>query len=159
MILTIVQLSDKLKSISQHQTVVLVTGVFDLLHSAHLKFLKKAKSCGDILLVGIESDARVIKLKGKDRPINPLNVRIKNISNLNFVDYVFALPEKFKTKVDFNHLLSLLKPNIYAASSHTPHLKIKQQLITAHGGQLKIVMSQDKSVSTTKLINSSHPKL
>jgi len=67
------------KARSEKQTVVLVTGVFDIFHSEHKVFLQKAKQAGDILLVGIESDVRVTQIKGPGRPINSQQKRQQRV--------------------------------------------------------------------------------
>ena len=152
MIIELSKLYNLISKTRNRQTTILVTGVFDLLHPAHIKFLKLSKNQGDILLVGLETDTRVKKLKGKNRPVENLETRLNNISKLSFVDYVFALPEKFNTKKDFDNFIAEIKPNVLAVSSHTPNLTIKKELIEKHGGQLNIVMIEDPQVSTTKIL-------
>lgn len=136
---------------NQDQTIVLVTGVFDILHKAHLKFLQKAKSTGNILFVGLESDFRVQKIKGQFRPVCKLEQRIKNLSQIRVVDYIFALPEKFDQQAR-ERLVQDLKPDVLAVSAHTLHLSQKRNLLKKYGGELKIVMSQDKNISTTQIL-------
>jgi len=135
------------------KTIVLVTGVFDLLHSEHQKFLKKAKSQGDILLVGLETDRRVKKLKGPARPVWKLKKRLKEIAKLPFIDYAFPLPEKFDQPEDHEKLISQLKPNILAVSVNTPNLDAKKKLLEKYNGKLKIVLPHNSKISTTKIIN------
>jgi len=134
------------------KTTVLVTGVFDLLHQEHKNFLNQAKKQGDILIIGIESDKRVSKLKGKNRPINNLQTRIKNLAQWGIVDKIFPLPEKFNTTKDHEKLISQLRPNILAVSSNTPNLSAKRRLIEKYNGQLKIVLPYNPKFSTTKMI-------
>ncbi len=129
--------------------VVLVTGVFDLLHHAHRQFLKKAKDAGDILLVGVETDERVKQLKGWQRPYEPLALRLLNLSKLRVVDFVFSLPKDFNSVKAYLDLLQTLKPNILAVSSHTPFLKEKKALLKKVNGKVKIVLQQNIKVSTT----------
>ena len=132
---------------------ILVTGVFDLLHQEHKNFLTKAQEQGDILLVGLESDSRVKQLKGKARPINSLNTRIKNLEALNIADKIFALPEKFNKPEHHSTLINQIKPDILAVSSHTPNLSAKKHLIESIGGELKIVHRHNSKISTTKLLD------
>lgn len=134
------------------QRVVLVTGTFDLFHQEHQNFLRKAKQEGDILVVGIESDARVRKNKGADRPVNDENNRLKQLQLFSVVDLAFILPEKFNTSRDHLALLKLIKPRVLAVSSHTPHLKKKQLLMRRISGRVKIVHQHNPSISTTKII-------
>jgi len=134
------------------QKVVLATGVFDLLHKEHKRFLRAAKKQGDLLLVGLETDERVKKLKGLQRPVWKLKKRLEKTAELPVVDYVFSLPNKFDATVDHKKLISLLKPQILAVSSHTPHLKEKQSLINKYGGKLKIVLFFNSDISTSKIL-------
>jgi len=73
--------------------IVFTNGCFDILHMGHVKYLEKAKKLGDILVVGVNSDNSVKRLKGKNRPINPLNDRCCVISSLKSVDFVIPFEE------------------------------------------------------------------
>jgi len=73
--------------------IVFTNGCFDILHVGHVKYLEKAKKLGDILIVGINSDSSVSRLKGKTRPINSLNDRSHIIASLKSVDYVIPFDE------------------------------------------------------------------
>ena len=132
--------------------VILVTGVFDLLHSEHIAFLQEARGLGGKLIVGIESDERVKKLKGEGRPVQTANDRKKCIEALGFVDMVIVLPNQFETDDDHLQLLKSIKPAILAVSSHTPHLNVKQRLMKIVGGKVVIVRQHNPSVSTTKTL-------
>jgi rfaE bifunctional protein nucleotidyltransferase chain/domain len=132
--------------------IVLVTGVFDILHQLHRLFLEKAKAAGDFLVVGLESDLRVTAMKGKGRPINPELVRQKNVTALNLADIVFILPEQFAGPVDHEALIAAIRPAVLAVSSHTKHLESKSKILQKHGGQVIVVLEHDPSVSTTKLL-------
>ena len=131
---------------------VLVTGVFDVLHHEHLHFLRASRSLGGKLVVGIESDKRVRRIKGKDRPINKSSERRKRLEELDFIDSVIVLPEKFSQPIDHLHLLQSIKPSILAVSSHTPHLDEKRRLMAKIGGVVRVVLEQNPAISTTKLI-------
>ena len=139
------------------QKVVLATGVFDLLHKEHKRFLKAAKKQGNILIVGLETDKRVKKLKGSQRPVWKLEKRLEKTAELSMIDYVFSLPNKFDTAADHKKLISLLKPQILAVSSHTPHLKEKQSLIKKYGGKLRVVLSFNPGISTSKILINKTP--
>ena len=131
---------------------VLVTGVFDLLHHAHLDFLQAAAKLGQSLWVGLESDLRVSQIKGDGRPINPANVRAQNIINHKIADVVFVLPEEFSQPSDHLALLRQLRPEFLAVSSHTAHLPAKRRLMQRVGGQVVVVKQQDPTVSTSQLL-------
>ncbi len=72
----------------QQKTLTLVTGVFDLLHEEHLRFLQKAKKTADFLLVGVESDLRVRQMKGQNRPLNDQLHRLQNLQKLGIADFI-----------------------------------------------------------------------
>lgn len=132
------------------KTIVLATGFFDLLHSEHLNFLNKAKDQGNILIVGVESDLRARILKGEGRPIEPQKARCRRLAP--HADYVVALPEAFNLPEDHDSLMSVVRPNVYAISSHTSHQINKRLLTEKYGGSLVVVHEFNPKVSTTKLI-------
>ncbi len=74
-------------------TVIATNGCFDLLHEGHLHLLKKAKKLGDILIVLVNSDNSVRRLKGNNRPIEPLSIRMENLARVEDVDYVLSFEE------------------------------------------------------------------
>ncbi len=134
------------------KTKVLVTGVFDVLHQEHLNFLKAAKLEGDVLVVGLESDERVKKLKGSSRPINSINTRLKNLRQLGIANKIFTLPKKFNQSADHLALINQIKPDILAVSSHTPNLPAKRRLLKQIGGKVKVVHLKNPKLSTSKLL-------
>lgn len=77
-----------------YKKVILTHGTFDLYHVGHSVFLNKSKKEGDILMVGVESDERVKKVKGINRPVIPALQRAEILSHLDFVDFVFLIDEK-----------------------------------------------------------------
>lgn len=137
----------------EKRKIVLVTGVFDILHHAHEMFLQKAKAAGDVLIVGLESDVRVKKMKGEGRPINTAQTRMNNLEKLGIATHIFILPETFNKREDYLGLLQLIKPAVLAVSAHTPHQDSKSELMKEIGGELKVVMAEDTSISTTKMLN------
>lgn len=136
----------------QGKVVVLATGFFDLLHREHLNFLTKAKASGDILIVAVESDERARLVKGPGRPIESQSVRCQKLLALPSVDYVVALGRDFNRPAAYESLLAAIRPAIYAVSSHTSHLDIKQKLVEKHGGRLLVVHSWNPEISTTQII-------
>jgi len=98
----------KLKRKYLEQTLVATNGCFDILHVGHIRYLKEAKSFGDILIVGINSDLSVKSLKGKKRPINTEVARAEILNSLRFVDYSYIFLEK--TAENF---LEILRPDFY----------------------------------------------
>lgn len=139
---------------SWHQAglkVVFVSGVFDLLHIEHLRFLEKAKAVGDKLVVGIETDRRTTKIKGPNRPINDENIRVEQLNHLKSVDLAFILPDQFDVPADWAKILDDLKPDIYALSSNSSHLEHKRAMCGLHGVAFQIVHQHNPSISTTIL--------
>lgn len=135
---------------NQGRQLVLATGFFDLLHSEHIKFLHKARSCGDTLIVAVESDARARAVKGKGRPVETQLTRCQKLAHL--ADYVIALSDDFNHPQAYDSLMSLLRPSVYAVSSHTSHLAAKRTLTEKYGGQLLVVHPWNPQISTTQII-------
>lgn len=82
------ELNSLMKKIrSEGKTVVFTNGVFDVLHRGHAEYLRKSKELGDVLIVGVNDDDSVRRLKGKDRPVNCLDDRIYVLNSLRHVDY------------------------------------------------------------------------
>lgn len=134
------------------KTVVLVTGVFDLLHEEHRKFLRKSRAIGNFLVVGIESDQRVRELKGPDRPVEAQAIRANNVFDTGVVDVVEILPEAFSRPEHHRSLLGLLRPHLLAVSSNSPFMEAKRQLMELFGGELRVVLEHNPKVSTTKIL-------
>lgn len=136
---------------SNHLRLVLVTGVFDLLHIEHARFLEKAKSKGDVLLVGVETDERVKRIKGPSRPIHPLPIRIEQLEALKSVDKAFVLPERFDDPVAWLDLLQYINPFVYVASSNSTHLANKQALCAQAQVNFHLIEAENPTVSSTKI--------
>ncbi len=98
---------EKLKSVGKK--IVLADGCFDLLHVGHVRFLRAAKALGDILVLALNSDESVKRVKGPGRPLLPLEDRLGVLAAFEMVDFVTSFPED-----TVQSLLSLLKPQIYA---------------------------------------------
>lgn len=135
-----------------HPRTVLATGVFDVLHQEHVLFLKQAKQLGGVLVVGIESDHRVRKLKGPGRPVNSARNRAQALRRFEFVDVVLVLPEKFDQPSDHEALIASIQPDVLAVSSHTPNLDAKRRILKKLGGRVEVVHDHNPQFSTTLLI-------
>ncbi len=124
-------LSKLLKNDYAGKTVVFTNGCFDLLHIGHVRLLKAAASCGDVLVVGINADESVKRLKGKSRPIVPEAERAEVISSLDCVDFVTLFGED--TPVD---LIALLKPDVYVkGGDYDMNLIPESEVIKSYGGK------------------------
>ena len=115
--------------------VVFTNGCFDILHAGHLSYLEAAKELGDKLIVGINNDSSVSKLKGKGRPINPLEERMALIQALKCVDYVVSFSEDTPLK-----LIEFLKPNVLVKGAD---YKVKDivgsESVIKDGGEVKTI--------------------
>lgn len=137
----------------QKKNIVLVTGVFDILHVEHVNFLKKAKQAGDVLIVGLETDQRVRQIKGEGRPVHMLAERIKNLQVLAIADRVFGLPEQFSSPEVREQFIAEIRPNILAVSSHSPNQPQKAKTVEKYGGKLQIVHQYNPAFSTTQILS------
>lgn len=126
-------LAEKLRS--EGKKIVCTNGCFDLLHVGHVRYLKAAHELGDILIVGLNSDASVSKLKGPDRPINSQDDRAEILASLDCVDYVSIFDEN--TADEF---LKLVKPDIYVkGGDYAPRDLPEAPTVEALGGQVRIL--------------------
>ena len=103
----------------KHMKIVLTQGVWDLIHEGHAKYLEAAKAHGDILVVGLDSDALTRLRKGLNRPIVPEQERIQMLTHLRHVDIVTVRD----TDHDIGHLIRLVRPDVLITSSSTPDFK------------------------------------
>ena len=114
--------------------IVLANGGFDLFHVGHIRYLKAAKKEGDILLVALNSDASVRKLKGPGRPILAEEERLEIISSFYFVDYVIVFNED-----TVNNILRTLKPDVHAkGSDYTKETVPERSTVLEYGGEIAI---------------------
>ena len=105
--------------------VVFTNGCFDVLHQGHRKLLKEAKALGDILVVGVNSDASISRLKGSERPINKEAQRVEVLSALPDVDFVFVFEENTPLE-----LLHELKPTILVkGGDYSPHEVVGKDVV------------------------------
>lgn len=148
-ILTIEQAS-VLQNSKNNKKLVLTGGCFDILHAGHIQFLKKAKAAGDSLIILLESDEKVHKLKGEGRPVNSQNDRASILSNLSFVDYVIKLPY-FSNDSDYRLLVKQLEPAIIAITAGNTIYDWEKEYINEAGRKIVEVMNRDKTYSTTKI--------
>ena len=134
-----------------NQKIVLVGGVFDILHFGHVRFLEEAKKAGDILVVAIEPDSKVKKTKGEGRPINSETIRSHMIASLECVDYVVVLPE-LTTHEEYFNITKTIAPSIIAVTEGDPMIEEKRKQMESLGGTLKVVTPSIPTPSTTQLI-------
>lgn len=153
---TLIQKIWRLKKLGK--CIVYASGVFDLFHSEHKKYLQKSKKIGDVLVVGVESDMRVKEMKGKERPMQSEHVRIKQVASLPYIDEAMLLPRDFSSQTRREELLFFLRPDIYTGSSHSMFQKQKTAIMKHFYGVFCVVHAHNPNISTTRgiLIPSSH---
>jgi rfaE bifunctional protein nucleotidyltransferase chain/domain len=135
------------KSRKKGHSIVTTNGAFDLLHSGHVDSLVRAKALGDILIVGVNSDASVRRDKGLSRPILGVHERAFMVAALGCVDYVFIFGSD--TPIPW---LKKIRPNIHAKGSDRAMAKIVERAtVESHGGQI-ILLPHTGRHSTTTLI-------
>ena len=137
----IIMISKDLRS--SNQKIIFTNGCFDLLHVGHIKYLEQAKRFGDILIIGLNSDSSVKKLKGSDRPINSQDDRALLLAALESVDYVVI----FDDETPYN-LINSIKPHTLVKGGDYEDRKVAGQEIV---NELKIVKFIEGK-STTKII-------
>lgn len=135
---------------SKNKKVVLVGGVFDILHPGHIHFLKKAAALGDILFLLLESDENVKRLKGKDRPINGQKKRANVLSALPFIDYIILLKDVTKTS-KYDKLIVQIKPDFIVLTKGDPGTEQRLKQTEMIGAKL-IEIDRLATASTTELI-------
>lgn len=115
--------------------IAFTNGCFDVLHLGHVEYLSKAAELGDILVIGLNSDASVKRLKGANRPINPEHARAFLLASLRFVDAVIFFDED----TPYN-LIKLIQPDILIkGNDYKPEDIVGYDIVTAKGGEVKTV--------------------
>ncbi len=129
------------------KTVVFTNGVFDILHRGHVEYLAAARRLGDLLIVGLNSDASVKKIKPRGRPIVPEEDRAVVLAALQFVDYLCLFDEETPAK-----LIETLVPDILVkGGDYRIHEIVGREVVEAHGGKvLTIPLTPERS--TTSLL-------
>ena len=127
--------------------IVFTNGVFDILHVGHLTYLEEAKSFGDILIVGVNSDSSVKVNKGDKRPINSETDRAKMILGLKPVDYAVIFDEKTPMEI-----ISKIKPDVHIKGGDYKKEDLPETpIVESNGGEVKILSFVDNK-STTGVI-------
>jgi len=129
--------------------IVLTGGCFDILHIGHVRFLSEAKGMGGYMVVLLESDEKVKKLKGKNRPVFIQKERAEMLATLRSVDLVVLLP-MMENDNDYLKLVTKIKPDVLAVTEDDPQIEKKRWQAKEVGGELKTI-SLTKPFSTSKL--------
>ena len=128
----------------QKQTVVFTNGCFDILHAGHVRYLTEAKKLGDVLVVGLNSDDSVRKLKGEGRPVNPAADRAEVLAGLRAVDQVVVFDEDTAEE-----MVRQLQPDVYVKGGDYSLDRLPESsIVAAYGGRTVLVpMVEGRSTS------------
>lgn len=126
-------LAEVRKKLSQQgKLVVFTNGCFDILHRGHVEYLQKSRSMGDVLIVGLNSDDSVTRLKGKGRPLMPTEDRAFLLASLTAVDYVCAFEEDTPAE-----LIQALQPDVLIkGGDYQVHEIVGREVVEGRGGKV-----------------------
>lgn len=119
----------------QNKKIIFTNGCFDIIHAGHVRYLTAAKNFGDILIVGLNTDESVRRLKGNSRPINNQNDRAEVLLGLKAVDYVIFFGEQTAEA-----LIAEIKPDIYVkGGDYTLETLPEAKIVQKYGGRVEFV--------------------
>ena len=127
--------------------IVFTNGCFDILHAGHVSYLNRAKALGDILIIGVNSDDSIRRLKGATRPINPLSDRIQVLSGLGCVDHLVAFEEDTPS-----NLIRLICPDVYVKGGDYTKQTLPEALLVEQLGGVVELLPFVENRSTTRII-------
>ena len=131
----------------QDKKIIFTNGCFDILHKGHLELLSQAAALGDILVIGVNSDDSVKRLKGDERPVNDENFRALMLASLAIVDAVSIFPEDTPME-----LIESIVPNIIVkGGDYDPSTVVGAELVVKNGGEV-IIIPLISGYSTSNLI-------
>lgn len=134
--------------IRKNKKIVFTNGCFDILHSGHVDLLKKAKNLGDILILGLNSDHSIKRLKGDNRPINNEAERKSVLSALEFIDYIVVFDEDTPLNI-----IKDIKPDILVkGGDYKDKEVVGRDFVESYGGEVKLI-DFIYDVSTTNIVN------
>lgn len=120
---------------AEGHSVALANGCFDVLHVGHVRYLAGARAEADLLVVGVNGDGSVTRLKGPGRPVLPEHDRALLVAALRSVDLVVVFPED-----DVTQLLLALKPGVHCkGTDYTPETVPEREVVRSYGGRVAIV--------------------
>ena len=138
---------NELPALLRGRKVVLANGCFDILHVGHLRYLEGARALGDVLLVAVNSDVSVRRIKDPGRPLLTQDERVSLVSAIRFVDYVVLFDEP-----DVSRILEVLKPAIHAkGTDYTEQTVPERAKVLEYGGAVRIA-GDEKNHSTRDII-------
>ena len=135
------------KARAQGKKIVFTNGCFDILHAGHVKYLREAAKLGEVLVVGLNSDSSVKRLKGESRPVNSQEDRAEILCALGFVDYVVIFEEDTPL-----NLIKIIQPDVLVkGGDYTPDKVVGADFVASRGGELFLIPFV-KGKSTTTII-------
>lgn len=137
-----------LKCKIQNKKIVFTNGCFDILHAGHITYLKKAKKLGDVLVVGVNSDASVQRLKGKSRPINTIQDRSLLLCALEFVDFVIP----FEEDTPYELIRAIVPDVLVKGGDYDIESIVGKDIVQNNDGRVVIIPFVEGK-STTEIIN------
>ena len=135
------------------ETIVMTNGCFDILHAGHVTYLQQAREQGDRLIVAVNVDDTVRKLKGEDRPVNPLQHRMRMLAALECVDWVLPFEEETPTRL----ICDVLPDILVKGGDNDPDTIPGGDCVRDNGGEVR-VLSYVEGVSTTEIIGTIRDK-
>ncbi len=136
---------DKLKS--ENKKTVFTNGCFDILHKGHIAYLNEAKSLGDVLVIGVNSDGSVKKLKGESRPVNNETDRAYLLDNLRSVDYVII----FEEDTPYNIINEILPDYLVKGGDWKEEDIVGSDIVKGNGGKV-VSLKYLENYSTTNIL-------
>lgn len=142
------ELDSRIKTLRREdKKIVMTNGCFDMLHPGHIHYLQQAKALGDCLIVAVNDDKSIRKLKGPDRPKNSLDIRCNMLANLRCVDYVVPFGDDTPLK-----LIELIKPELLVkGGDYKINKVVGKDFVESYGGKVQI-LDYVKGISTTNLL-------
>jgi D-beta-D-heptose 7-phosphate kinase/D-beta-D-heptose 1-phosphate adenosyltransferase len=130
------------------QRIVFTNGCFDLLHAGHIHLLREARRFGDVLILGLNDDASVRKLKGEGRPLLPAAERAQVLSALDCIDYVIVFDEPTPRR-----LIEQIQPDVLAkGATVTPEEIVGHESVERHGGKVEVIPLLEGSTTVSEIL-------
>ncbi len=141
------ELNEKLAAVRNGRKVVFTNGVFDILHVGHVRYLQEARSLGDLLVIGVNTDASVRKLKGPTRPLQNEASRAEILAGLWAVDFTVLFDEDTPEK-----LIHLVRPDVLVkGGDYTVETIVGAPFVMSYGGRVQPLQFVD-GFSTTSIV-------
>ena len=133
---------------SENKKIVFTNGCFDLIHLGHIEILARSSDFGDKLIIGVNSDLSIKKLKGENRPIIQQSSRIRQLSALEFVDAVVLFDEDTPLK-----LIETIKPDVITkGGDYTAKNVVGNEVVSQKNGEV-VIIPLTQGYSTTSILN------